>query len=279
MVRTVFRWIVIALAALVVGPVAAWLCRPMRGTDGGMTATILVDSEVGPAFIRTLLAFALAMLFGAGVARVLGWRLGCFVAGVVLAWPAWEHAGVAQLIRETGEPSIMPRLAIEGALFLGAALGASFLLYRVDPGIDRKPDAMGGVVSGFGGVLAAALAAGTLASIVVLIVAIEEHRAQAFAAAAVAAIAAGTVARFVGPSPAPTTAMLGLLLAAIVAPLLTMQLAGADLIEAAYNGSMLNLGRLTPMLWASGALVGVPIGTAWAESMFERQPQPTAAAR
>lgn len=279
MARTTLRWIMIAIAALVIGPIAAWLCRPMRGTDGGMISTVLVSSAVGPAVIGTLLAMAMATLFGAIVSRMLGWRLGCFVAGAALAWPAWEHAGVVQLLRESGDPSIMLKMAIEGAALLGIALGAAFLLYRVDPGIDRKPDAIKGAVSGVGGVIAAMLAAATLAGFVVLIVAIEEQRAQAFAAAAVAAIAAGTVARFIGPSPSPSAAMLGLLLAAIAAPLLTMRLAGPDLIEAAYNGSMLNLGRLTPMLWASGALVGVPIGSAWAESMFERQPQTTAATR
>jgi len=268
----------IAIAALVIGPIAAWLCRPMRGTDGGMISTVLVGSAVGPAILGSLLAMAMATLFGALVARMLGWRLGCFVAGVTLAWPAWEHAGVVQLLRVSGDPSIMPRLAIEGAALLGLALGAAFLLYRVDPGIDRKPDAIKGVVSGVGGFVAAALAAGTLAGIVALLVAIEEQRAQAFAAAAGAAIAAGTIARFIGPSPSPTAAMLGLLLVSIVAPLLTMQLTGADLIEAAYIGSMLNLGRLTPMLWVSGALVGVPIGSAWAESMFERHEHSTVAA-
>jgi hypothetical protein len=81
------------------------------------------------------------------------------------------------------------------------------------------------------------------------------------------------VARFVGPYPGPSMAFLGLLLVAVVAPLLTRMMAGADLIEVAYNGTLLNLGRLTPMLWASGAFVGVPIGTAWAESMFEKHPQ------
>ena len=104
-----------------------------------------------------------------------------------------------------------------------------------------------------------------------------EERAQAFAAAVVGSILAGAVARFIGPYPGPVTAMLGLLILAVVAPLLTGMMAGADLVESAYTGSMLNLGRLTPMLWASGALVGVPIGTAWAESMFERQPQANAA--
>ena len=67
--------------------------------------------------------------------------------------------------------------------------------------------------------VAAALAAGTLAGIVVLIIAIGEQRAQAFAAAAVAGILAGTVARFIGPYPGPSTAILGLLIVAIVAPI------------------------------------------------------------
>lgn len=274
MIRTTLRWMMISLAVMVVGPVAAWLCRPIRGIDGGMISTVLVGDSVGPAIIRLLLAMGLATLFGAGVSRLLGWRLGCFVAGVVLAWPAWEHTGVAQLIRSTGDPSIMTSLAIEGGALLALTLGTALLIFRVDPGIDRRPEVLPGVVPGVGGVIAAALAAGTLAGIVVLIVAIEDQRAQAFAAAVVAGIIAGTVARFIGPYPGPSTAILGLLIVAIAAPILTGMLAGPDLVEAAYDGTLLNMGRLTPMLWASGAFVGVPIGTAWAESMFERQEHP-----
>lgn len=263
----------IALAVVVIGPIAAWLCGPIRGTDGGMISTALVSATVAPAIVRTLLAVGLATLFGAGVARLFGWRLGCFVAGAVLAWPAWEHAGVTQLIRETGDASIMSRLAIEGGVMMAITLSAAFLLYRVDPGIDRTPGALGGVATGIGGVIAASLAAAALAGFVVLVIATDELRAQAFAASVVGAICAGTVARFIGPSPGPSTAILGLLIAAIAAPLLTGMLAGPDLVESAYTGTLLNLGRLTPLLWASGALVGVPIGTAWAESMFERQQQ------
>ena len=262
---------------VLVGPVAAWLCRPIRGVDGGMISTALTSASVGPAVVRAVLAMALAALFGAGVARTLGWRLGCFVAGVVLAWPAWEHAGVAQLVRATGDPSIMTTLAIEGGLMLALTLAMALALFRADPGIDRKPEALQGAVPGIGGLIAAALAAGALAGFAVLLVAMGEERAQAFAAAVVGSILAGAVARFIGPYPGPVTAMLGLLILAVVAPLLTGMMAGADLVESAYTGSMLNLGRLTPMLWASGALVGVPIGTAWAESMFERQPQANAA--
>jgi len=279
MARTTFRWIMIAIAVLIVGPVAAWLCRPIHAADGGMPSTMLVNSSVGAAIVRTLLALALAALFGAGVSRLLGWRMGSFVAGVALAWPAWEHAGIAPLLRATADPGIMNTIAIESVVLVGLALAASLLFFRLDPGIDRRPNAIAGAVPGVGGVIAAALAAGTLAGIVALLIAIGDQRAQAFAAAAVAGIAAGTVARFIGPSQSPIVGMLGLLLAAVVAPLLTGLMAGPDLVESAYIGSMLNLGRLTPMLWASGALVGVPIGTAWAESMFDRQPQQTAVAR
>ncbi|MCB9847704.1 MAG: hypothetical protein H6814_04750 [Phycisphaeraceae bacterium] len=278
MARTTLRWIMIAIAVLLVGPIAAWLCRPMTGADGGLAATMLVTSETGPAIMRTLLAFALVAVFGAGVSVLMGWRLGSFVAGVALAWPAWEHAGVAQLIRETADSSIIVRLAIEGAILMSAALAVSMCCYRLDRGIDRKPGALAGAVPGIGGHIAAALAAGTLAGILALVIAIGEHRSQAFAAGVVAAIAAGCVARFIGPSQGPFAGMLGLLLTALAAPLLTRMMAGADLVESAYVGSMLNLGHLTPMLWASGALVGVPIGTAWAESMFEKQAPQSATA-
>ncbi len=277
MLNATLRWIMIGLAVVVVGPLAAWLCRPIQGMDGGLTATALVSVDPGQSIIRTLLAFLLAAAFGVLVARLLGWRLGSFVAGVVIAWPAWEHAGSSQLIRMIGEPSVMTKFAIEGALLLAIALVVSLLLFKADPGIDRKPDPVKGVVEGPGGLIAASLASAVLASFLVLLIAIGEARGQAFAAAAVASVLAGTVARFVGPAPGPLTGMLGLLIAAAAAPLVTAQLAGADLVENAYTGSLLNLGRLTPMLWASGALIGVPIGTAWAESMFERQAQPSTA--
>lgn len=267
----------IGLAVVVVGPVAAWLCRPIQGMDGGYTATALVSTDPGLSIVRTLLAFLLAMVFGVLVARLLGWRLGSFVAGVVIAWPAWEHAGAAQLIRMTGEPVVMTKFAIEGGALLAVAVAVSMLLFRADPGIDRKKDPVKGVVDGVGGLIAASLASAVLASVLVLLIAIGEARGQAFAAAAVAAVLAGTGARFIGPMPGPLTGMLGLLLAAVAAPLVTAQLAGPDLVENAYTGSLLNLGRVTPLLWASGALIGVPIGTAWAESMFERQAQPSVA--
>jgi len=278
MVRVTLRWTMIALAVALLGPIAAWLCRPIRGLDGGPVSTMLVGTAVAPAIVRTLLVFALALLFGAGVSKILGWRLGSFVAGVTLAWPAIEHSGVSQLVRIAGETPIMTKLAIEGGVLLAMVLGIAWILHRLDPGIDKLPDAVRGVVPGAGGVIAGAMAAGTLAMFVVLLVAIGDQRMQIFAAAIVGALLAGTVARFIGPGPGPVTAMLGLVLAAIAAPLLTGLMAGDDLVESAYLGSMLNLGRLTPMMWASGALIGVPIGSSWAESMLERQPQSTATA-
>ena len=267
----------IALAMALIGPVAAWLCRPIRGLDGGPVATMLVSDSVTPSIVRTLLAFVLAMAFGAIVSKFFGWKLGSFVAGVSLAWPAVEHSGVSQLIRIASETPIMTKLAVEGGLLMALALGIALVLHRLDPGIDKQENAIRGIVPGPGGVIAAALAAGTLAGIVVLLVAIGDQRMQLFASAIVGALLAGTVARFIGPGQGPEAAMLGLMLVAIIAPLLTNLMAGADLVESSYLGSLLNIGRLTPMVWVSGALIGVPIGTSWAESMLERQPQASAA--
>jgi len=192
MARTVLRWILIALALAIAGPILAWLCRPIRAVDGGLTATVLVNGAVGPAILRSVLALTIVLLFGAGVSRLMGWRLGAFVAGCALAWPAWEHAGVAQLIRTMDDPGVMTMLAIEGGLLVGAVTAIAFTIHWADPGIDHRSDALRGVVPGIGGLIASALAAATLASIVVMLVAQSELRAQAFAAAVFGAISLRT---------------------------------------------------------------------------------------
>jgi hypothetical protein len=65
--------------------------------------------------------------------------------------------------------------------------------------------------------------------------------------------------------------MLALAVLGLAGPLVAKGVQGSRLVEATYAGELLALARPLSLDWAAGALLGVPLGLAWAGAMLDHR--------
>ena len=120
--------------------------------------------------------------------------------------------------------------------------------------------------------IAGALVAGGLGA---WLAAREDLKGQTIGAAAVAGALGGTLARVLAPRAAGWTVVLGVCLAGVVGMALAAGAGLREMVGALYgdgvNGTLAALGRVSPLDWAAGALMGAPVGMTWAGSMVEKK--------
>jgi len=126
------------------------------------------------------------------------------------------------------------------------------------------------------GETALALASGLVAcGLVAWVAAQDDVKGQTIAAASFGGIAAGTLARVLAPRAAAWVVVLGAALAGVAGPMLAMQFGAermlAGLFSDDFGGSLARIGRIAPLDWAAGVLMGTPIGMSWAGSMVEKR--------
>jgi hypothetical protein len=93
---------------------------------------------------------------------------------------------------------------------------------------------------------------------------------QTFAAAACAGLFGGMAARVVGHGCAGRTLLFAIPVLATAAPLLAMARIHGSFGATVYSDELPGLGRVMPLDWASGILMGLPLGLSWAASIVEQ---------
>lgn len=267
MLRALKGIFALAIAFLAIGPVAGLLVGSLRGADGSTQATLLVGQSPVAGAISGLIAFAFAGAAGVIGSRNAGINTGLACAGLVLSWAAWLSGRVDEIVLVTRE-SPFSLLTLEG-VYVAILLGGLVWLIRQTATerheVETEPNPAG---------LAVALIAGVaIAGVVGWLLAIEPLKGQTIGAALVAGVVGAAAARLVflrlpGWSAAAIPALL-----AILGPLAAQALAG-DVVDAVFERSLFRLGWVTPLDWAAGALVGIPIGLAWTDGVVQQHSAP-----
>lgn len=283
MTQLLLKWIVVLVALFAAGPLAASLVAPLHLADGSHAASLFTDGSFLHGLGAGLGVLAMATVMGVIGGTLISRDMGLLVAGFVVAWAAWRFSSVDRAVSRVGGSGMLVTLAIEG-LVIGLAGAAISIAVSTTA---REKQGRAGVLGSFlddepqaplpmatlvtSGVIGAAAA-----GVVVWIIAGEPTRGQCVMGAVIGGIACGAASQLsasmqrlrLGILPP----MLAIALLATVGPLVTMKMHGSSLVELAMGGRLFPLGKLGPMDWLAGALLGVPIGLAWANSMLEKDP-------
>lgn len=289
MTQLILKWTVVLLALFAAGPFAASIVSPLRLSDGSHAASLLTDGSTIQGLLAALAILAIASALGLISGRLIARDMGLTVAGLVLAWAAWRFSTVDRALARTGDTSMPTILALEGLLVCLAGTAIACAIAATSR--ERKPIA--GILGEFTGEqplgetlepsrLAIAGVAGIAGAVaVVWLVANQATKGQCVMAAVLGGIACGAAAQL---SATVNRIRLGILapmlamtLLAAAAPLIARAIEGSQLIAHATAGTLFPLGKLGPLDWLAGALLGVPVGLAWANSMIEKDPATAAA--
>jgi len=281
MLKAVLYWIVMALAALVIGPAAGALVGNLRAADGAGHVTPL--TSVGPVvgMGAGLAALALAVLTSLACARFLGIRAAMTVAGIIAAWTAIRTAMPDDLVIRAQGTGVLVPLAVEGLIFgILAAVGAGLLLRAGEHGQKDVSPLLG--PEGLKAIGIGALVAVPIGGVIVYVVAFETLKLQTVFSASFAGIGAGAVAALACSAVSPDRsaaratigAFLGMAILATIGPVsaLAINSAPGALLRSAYGGTYFPLAAPLAFDWIAGAFLGVPVGIGWAGSMLDKSP-------
>ena len=227
----------------------------------------------------------MALVLGLIGSRFFALNAGYAMAGLVLGWTSWELGNVEEIIRRSRSGEDMLRLALEGAILTAAAGVIAVILsraaekHRPSPEGSKRPT--GGLNAALfhadssanpGTAAIAVLAAAAGCSVAVWITCVTPLKGQALFATLIGGIAAGAAANAAAGAKAhiqPLVGILGMLLVAAAAPIVAKFMHGSGIVEAAFADKFLPLARPLSLDWASGALLGVPIGMNWTGAILD----------
>ena len=284
MIKPILRWTYILACLLVIGPAAGGLAKFVSDGQGGHACSLLVgDTPLAGAMIG-LAVVAIAAVAGLIAARLFSLGTGLAMAGVVFGWTSWHLGTVESIIRATGGEVELLHVAAEGLLLTFASAGIAHLATLAaaasQPAVASKPGTRLESMlvktadrPALGVTVAAAVIGAGAAFAAASLVCLSGLKGQSLMGAVVAGIACGMVACYVAGAAKvtlhPTAPALGMLLAAVAAPVAARFMHGNDLLAVLYADRLLAAARPLPVDWAAGALLGVPVGMGWAGAVLD----------
>lgn len=282
MIEPLARWTARGIALLLVGPAAAWGAGMVRASDGSGATTLLTGDSLVAGILATAIVAACAWLAAAVGAKLGDRHEGVLNAGFVLAWVAWSSGRLGEVLRLAPEAGTFVRLAVEAAAFAGVAILALLLADRLsrraagDEGLSLSPAGMRGGLSGKSGV-PALLVSVVAALVAAWLFARHDLPGQSLGTAFLAGIAAGVAATSVvqsmtkddrdapeGSTNLVVPALFGLLIAGVAGPVLGLFVPGPGKVpELLARGSLPGWVLVSPVSWAAGAMIGVPVGVSF----------------
>ncbi|MEO1584267.1 MAG: hypothetical protein AAFR96_06815 [Planctomycetota bacterium] len=267
--RLAIAWIPALASAVVLGPLAGALIARLTSTDGGPHATLLVNQTPIIGFACALGIGLLAAAGGWLGVRIRSPNVGLFSAGIVLAWAAARSGRVDEMVISS-HASPFPRLMLEGLVIALVALLLVEVIRRCRRVAPPEPALADTARATAIGLVAATGAAWVIAA--------DTHKGQTIAAAAAAGALGAAVARMMLVSIPPRTLVVIPAALAIAAPALA-QVMSSDALESGFAGTITRLGRIAPLDWLAGGLIGIPLGLVWTDSIAEPQPSAGGAPR
>ncbi len=284
MIKTILRWTYILACLLAIGPAAGWLARFVRDGQGGHACSLLVGETPMAGAIIGMAVIAAAAVVGVIASRLFSLGTGLAMAGVMFGWTSWHLGTVESIIRATGGSVNLLVLALEGFVLTAAAAGiahaATLAAASSQPALTTKPGSRlaGMLVKSADrpamGVTAAAVVIGAGAAVAAAsLLCMSGLKGQTLMGAVVAGIACGMASCYVAGAAKvslhPAAPSIGMVLAAVAAPVAARFMHGDQLLSALYADRLLAAARPLPVDWAAGALLGVQVGMGWAGAVLD----------
>ena len=267
------------MALFLLGPGASRLVGLLRASDSSADVTLLANTTPALGVGVAIAIVALALVAGVPASRVLGVRVGLTVTGLVFAWAAWYTTPITQLARTHDGGTLLLTMAIEGVLMLALGMVMVIVLVRVSAKIEDAPlcSPLGEQLSKTfktGAGLAALGGAAVATLVIAWFVAREPMRGQSIFAGFVGGIGAGSIGiwcgSFVGRDVPPLAAIVGVLLVAVLAPVIGVFWPGGEALrDAVVRDAIPGPLRLQSLDVLVGATLGAPIGLGWVGSMLD----------
>lgn len=278
MLQAILRWIIPLVALFVLGPLAWLLTLNLRAPDGSGEVSLLVGRSISSGVLAGAGAMVLALAIGVVGARLLGVRRGLFSAGIVVAWAAAGTGHVDRVLGRTNSSHTLWMFTAEGALLTLLAVLCAWAILAVKPKpivipnqpapkVNLEPTAL------FDSSTLPALGASLVAAaLVAWILAFDTHKGQTIGAAVLAAMVGTMIARMISQTVSPVVFVAAVAILGMVGPaaatFIHPSISGPT--RAALAGNLFALARPMPLDWIAGALMGVPLGLAWAASLVEK---------
>lgn len=279
--RGIFRHILTALAVLAIGPIAGAIAGDVRLPGGANGATALTSESPARGALLLLIALAITGATGTLAARLYGTRQGLLCAGLVGAWVAWRQGTVEGVLINARSGGPLTQLAIEGLLVGAVTVVMVWMVMRAARSRDRAASAHNGrgaselpsALERLPAVAFSAALGATGAMLGSYLFGVEAIKGQTVFAAFIGSVCAGAAAQFVQPEGEHNGgvgigAFVGIACVAALAPVWAMWSHGSLVAEAAFAGNLTRVANVGPVDWLAGALLGVPVGAAWAGAML-----------
>ncbi|MBL4590977.1 MAG: hypothetical protein JKY96_03350 [Phycisphaerales bacterium] len=274
----IIQWISRVLTLCVFGPLCANFASRVRSIDGSERASFLVSQSMGSGAAVLAAILGIVVVVGVVIAKLTTRREAMLNMAFMFGWVAWTSGRMGDLFRT--QQGGFVQLAIEAGL-IGIAVMVVLRVSSNFKGDDETPT----MVDCSGMFRGASLMAIGAAMVAAIASAWAFGQTDLSGQSLWAAFAGGIVAGLVGAmvlrsqeqvgddrSISMIPMIFGVLLAGVVAPLIGMAVPGSGkLLESLASGSMPGWLTVSPVSWAVGALLGVPIGWGWLESTVAMQ--------
>jgi hypothetical protein len=280
--KSILRVCCTLLILLAIGPVLGSLVRTLQDADGGRAFTFFVSDSPLRGAILLVIASVVALGLGLVCTRLFSLASGLFASGMTLAWCGWQLGSVDAMIRRVGGGGDLLTLAFEAAVVgivtfvigclctrIAEKLQPPALQVKAPKGLAEfflreEPEGNANWMGGVGAVIAASAVG---CAVAVSIFCVTTMKGQTLFAAFLGGIGAGLAAAYAAGamkvSIRVTTPMAGMVLVGVLAPIIAYVMHGKVILDAAYADKLLAVARPVSLDWASGALLGVPIGLSW----------------
>lgn len=293
MLHAITRWAVPLIALLGVGFLAGELASSLHAPDGSSNTSFVLVTSIGQGVIACLGTIGLAAVMGMVGARWVSPRVGLLCAGLVLVWAARRTGQVDQIInlvagmgasgavgKAVSVSTTLYMLAAEGLVLSVLGVVLAWVIVRVPmsewarQGTHTRPDGPPLEPSKLWeptslAAFAVALVAG---GVMTYLFAQETIKMQTIAAAIIAGATAAIAGRLTSQTVHAAVMVGAVVLLGAIGPLVVVLGTNgtAAIVRAAQAGTMMALARPLPMDYLAGALIGVPIGLSWGNSMVEK---------
>lgn len=278
------QWTARALSLCVVGPACSVIASGVIAPDGSRHATFLSGSSVGSGIAALVMVLGLTSVMGVAIGRVVDRREGLLNMSFVLGWVAWTGGRLGEVYRIAPESGTMLKLAAESVVIAVCLLIAMMLMSNPDKGsVNGHQDEV--TRFDFAYVKAAISKRESLFAVVGAIVGAitisylfgqTDLPGQSVGVGFGAGIIGGTVgalaanmARDLKDKDEPTPfapIIIGVMLCGVIGPMIGMFKPGAGvMVDLVTHGEVPGYLIVSPMAWAMGAMLGVPVGHSWVE--------------
>lgn len=274
MAKAAARWVLFVGAVFAVGPLAFLLVGTLHAPDGSRGSTPIISQDPFMGMARAVLAVALCCGYGLLVRRLVSARWAYLCAGLALAWAAYGTGTLPDVLRAAPSDQTLWLLALEGLILGLPVIGFAWL---VMPHSHHAPVPEGRHKLGLRD--PQPVVTGTLAFVIAIVgacvgvwlIAQNLLKGQTIAAAAVGALIAAMAGHLAAPSAPPWAFVAGVVTVAFSAPVVAIMIerSALDILQGTHTMRVLIPLRPMQLDWMAGALIGTPIGLAWAGSFVD----------